>query len=83
MMLSQSEIIGIIELIEKLAEKRHEGNGMYPYADFEYNGSYPQLYVEADPSKWYFFTDDEHVGEIGRNYRPLAEGIKLLEELTS
>jgi hypothetical protein len=78
-------MIRIIELIEKLEEKRNEGDGMYPYADFEYNGRYPQLYVKTGPSTgtWHFFTDDEHVGKIGRNYKPIAEGIKLLEELVN
>jgi hypothetical protein len=83
MMLSQSEAVKIIDLIKKLAEKRYEGDGMYPYASFEFNGRYPQLYVKTEPDKWDFFTDDEHVGKVGRNYKPIAEGIKLLEELTN
>lgn len=82
-MTDQSEMIRIIDLIEKLTEKRNEGDGMYPYASFEYNGRYPRLYVKTGPDKWHFFTDEEHVGKIGRNYRPLPEGIKLLEELVN
>ena len=83
MMLSQSEMIRIIGLIEKLAEKRNAGGGSHPYASFEYNGSYPQLHISLWPAMWYDFTDSEYVGRIGGKYKPLAEGIKMLEELTS
>lgn len=88
-MMSPNDVVRIIELIDKLAEIRLTGDGMYPYADFEYNGRYPQLYVKTKPDSkpdrhsWHFFTDEEHVGKIGRNYRPIAEGIKLLEGLTN
>ena len=83
MMLSQNDAIRIIELVRKLTEKRNACGGSHPYASFEYNGSYPQLHISLLPAMWYNFTDPEYVGKIGGKYKPLSEGIKMLEELTS
>lgn len=82
-MLSQSEMIRIIELVVKVAEKRHEGDGMYPYASFEYNGRYRELHITIADNKYYSFADDEYASQYPNIYKPLSEGIKLLEELVN
>lgn len=82
-MMSLDDAVRILDLIKKIGEKRYQGDGMYPYASYEYNGSYSQLYIKAEPNKWHFFTEEEFIGKIGKGYRPLSEGIKLLEELTN
>lgn len=77
------QIERLMDLVQKAAKKRYDGNGQYPYATIEYNGEWHLLSVCTAPHVWRFFTEERCLSWMSGKYKPLSEGIKLLEELTS